>query len=394
MTNDSHDTENLADRANDQLVEPKRLILCLDGTWNQADDKQITNIVRIRDLIEPKIKTPTGTEYQRVYYHNGVGTGLSRTSNLVDGATGRGLGRNVRSVYKFLSQHYSDGLEIYIFGFSRGAFTARSLVAYIGASGLLKPDHCSPENEERAWQYYRCNPDQRFPSQYDAMKRLCFDPGQVRIRVLGVFATVGALGVAVEWFRSWNRKTFQFHDVALGTNVDYAFHALAIDEKRGPFQVALWQYPNHRYFKEVEQVWFPGVHANIGGGYECAGLSSRTLFWMLSRIESKKLGLKFIDGWKRRLQFDIPDTLYDSRTLVYSWSRVRPMVRVVNQRPLHPGWLQRLSRLPPHAIPLGEMLDYSALHRWKLATDYRPDNIRAALNDTFKHENPRPIPIV
>jgi uncharacterized protein (DUF2235 family) len=155
MADASHNTESLGEGANNQLVEPKRLILCLDGTWNQADDKQITNIVRIRDLIEPKVN-------QRVYYHNGVGTGLSKTSNLVDGATGRGLGRNVRGIYRFLSQHYSDGIELYIFGFSRGAFTARSLVGYIGASGLLKPEHCSSESApvfraERSFGCYRAS---------------------------------------------------------------------------------------------------------------------------------------------------------------------------------------------------------------------------------------------
>src|SRR5262249_28175190 len=163
--------------------------------------------------------------------------------------------------------------------FSRGAFTARSLVGYLSASCLLKPEHCTPENEERAWQYYRCRPDDRPPSEYEALRKLSFNPKAVRIKVLGVFDTVGALGVPVEWFRSWNRKKFQFHDVTLGTSVDYVFHALAIDEKRGPFQASLWQYPNHRYFMRAEQVWFPGVHANIGGSYEDEGLSGRALYW-------------------------------------------------------------------------------------------------------------------
>jgi uncharacterized protein (DUF2235 family) len=383
-------------RHEDPIVPPKRLVLCLDGTWNDADGKDITNVVRIRDLVDPKIEHPDGSvEYQRVYYHTGVGTGLSKASNVLDGATGRGLDRNVRSVYKFLSQRYREGMEIYVFGFSRGSFTARSLVGYIGASGLLRPEHCTPENEEAAWQYYRCDPDFRFPSQHEALRKLSFDADKVRIRVLGLFDTVGALGVPVEWFRSWNRKKHQFHDVSLSTIVDYAFHAVAIDEKRGPFQASLWQYPNHRNFQHAEQVWFPGVHGDIGGGYAEVGLSSRTLFWMLSRIEKHGLGLKFIDSWKQRVRrkFDITDTLHESRTALYSWSKLRPMIRVINQRRLELGRLPRLCRLPPHAIPLGEMLDYSVLHRWKTCEDYRPDSVRAALKDTFTLKNPQPIPI-
>jgi uncharacterized protein (DUF2235 family) len=145
----------------------RRLVLCLDGTWNTADGQEITNIVRIRDLIAPKVKTPAGIEEQRVYYHTGVGTGLSTRDRLIGGLTGSGLGHNVRSAYRYLSQHYAEGVEIYLFGFSRGAFTARSLAGYIGASGLLKADHCSPENERRAWQYYRTPPDDRFPREHE-----------------------------------------------------------------------------------------------------------------------------------------------------------------------------------------------------------------------------------
>jgi uncharacterized protein (DUF2235 family) len=108
----------------------KRLILCLDSTWNTADSHQITNIVRIRDLIAPMVRTPTGAEEQRVYYHTGVGTGFSTRDKMIGGSTGARLGHNVRSAYKYLSQHYEDGVEIYLFGFSRGAFTARSVAAY------------------------------------------------------------------------------------------------------------------------------------------------------------------------------------------------------------------------------------------------------------------------
>jgi uncharacterized protein (DUF2235 family) len=300
-----------------------------------------------------------GVEYQRVYYHTGVGTGLSKRDKFLGGATGRRLDHNVRSAYKFLSQHYSEGIEIYIFGFSRGAFTARSLAGYIGASGLLRPDVCTPENEARAWKFYRTSPDDRFPSERDQLARLAFP--NVRIRLLGVFDTVGALGIPLRAFFNWNQRRFQFHDVTLGTNIDFALHALAIDELRGPFGASLWQYPNHRYFIDAEQVWFPGVHANIGGGYENTGLSDLPLESMLSRIEAKNIGLRMVRDWRARLSPDHLAVLYDSRTSLYEWSKISPSVRVINQCRLRLAGPARLSALSEHAIPLGEMVHWSAL---------------------------------
>ncbi len=379
----------------------KRLVLCLDGTWNADDGEQITNIVRIRDLINPKLETPRGIEYQRVYYHNGIGTGLSTRDRIIGGATGAGLGHNVRSAYRFLSQQYEEGVEIYVFGFSRGAFTARSLAGYIGASGLLKPENCSAENEKRAWNFYRTPPDDRLPQEYEILAKLSYPA--VKIRLLGVFDTVGALGVPLEWFRSWNRKRFEFHNVTLGTNVEYAFHALAIDEKRGPFQASLWQYPNHKSFDVAEQVWFPGVHSNIGGGYESTGLSDVALHWMLSRIETKKLGLQMVADWRNKIALNPLATLYESRTTAYAWSRFSPMIRVINQRALRLAGPARTCGLPRHAIPLGEMVHWSALWRWRKSEEpgsslppYRPINLEAALNDTFRpaQQNPQPIAIV
>jgi len=384
----------------------KRLVLCLDGTWNTADSQEITNIVRIRDLIAPKVKRPAGaeersagTEDQRIYYHTGVGTGLSTRDKIIGGSTGSGLGHNVRSAYKYVSQHYEDGVEIYLFGFSRGAFTARSQAAYIGASGLLKADCCSRENEERAWRYYRTPPDERFPSEQEALKKLSH--ANVRIRLLGVFDTVGALGVPLGLFGNLNRRRFQFHDVTLGSNIDFAFHALAIDEKRGPFKPSLWQLPSHQDFEYVEQVWFPGVHSNIGGSYENRGLSDRALFWMISRIEKHKVGLTFFADWQDAVSPDVDGKLYESRTAAYLWSRYRPMLRVINQRPPQQPGGARIASLPRYAIPIGEAVDYTALFRWQISETsnksiepYRPINLEAALDDTFTPDIPRPIPIV
>lgn len=189
--------------------------------------------------------------------------------------------------------------------------------------------------------------------------------------------------------------------MTLGSNVDYALHALAIDEKRGPFLPALWQLPSHRGFSYVEQVWFPGAHSNIGGSYEDCSLSDRALHWMISRIEKREIGLTFFSDWEETVKPSVCGKLYESRTAAYQWSRHRPMVRVINQCRPQPINGARMASLPRHAIPIGEAVDYSALQRWRLSEDdkgvierYCPANLEAALDKTFTPDNPRPIPIV
>src|SRR5215204_911911 len=355
----------------------KRLVLCLDGTWNTPEADEITNIVRIRDLIDPKFKSAKGEIItQRVYYESGVGTGGTKLKRLVEGATGAGLEDNVRGAYRFLSGIYHDALEIYIFGFSRGAFTARSLAGYVGASGLLRPEHCTHDNEHRAWAYYRTPPKYRVPSDRRALDQISFP--HVRVKVLGVFDTVGSRGIPVSGLFNWyNEKYYGFHDVTLGTNVDYAFYALAIDEHRLPFPASLWQYPNHKENVSVEQVWFAGNHANIGGGYSDTSLSAIALQWMLSRIESLGIGLQFVPEWQERLAPDPIGPVYDERKwLLYSLGGIPSNTRVINQCSVSvPG---RTAGLPRHAIPIGEMLHWTALHRREIS-HYRPPNLESAL---------------
>jgi hypothetical protein len=381
----------------------KRLVLCLDGTWNTDDGANITNIVRIRDLVNPEYESPDGGEIwqQRVFYHTGVGTGLTQKDKVFGGAIGAGLDENVRHAYRFLSSHYEPGMDIFIFGFSRGAFTARSLAGYLGGSGLLRPENCTQAMEDRAWKFYRTPPTERFPREGIDLAKLCFP--DVRVKLLGVFDTVGALGVPVELFANWNRKRFAFHDVTLGSNVDYALHAVAIDEKRGPFGASLWQYPNHRSFESVEQVWFPGVHSNIGGGYANSNLSSVTLDWMLSRIEAKGLGLKLLPNWQLDVVPDPLGPMNESRTALYTYSKIRPLVRVINQTASRLPKGTRMSALPPHARPLGEMLHWTALYRFRKSLEnpgtdsaYNPANVDAALRAMFDTSavRPNPIPIV
>ena len=212
----------------------KRLILLLDGTWN--DDEiggNATNIVSLRDLIaeslDPLDTTPAqfnpqsptlgvdvssrtfaGREYV-VFYERGVGTGS--LDRIRGGGFGVGLDLNIRRAYRFLSFHYLPGDEIFIFGFSRGSYTARSLTGYLGAVGLLRCETCTQDRERLAWSFYRTPPDDRLPGVWKELEPFVHPREKLRIQCLGLFDTVGALGVPLQGLRRLNREKFEFHDV-------------------------------------------------------------------------------------------------------------------------------------------------------------------------------------
>ena len=304
---------------------------------------------------------------QHIYYDEGVGS--HGWDSVLGGAIGLGLSYNVREAYCHLSQHYQDDVEIYIFGFSRGAYTARSLAGFIAASGLLRPANCNDENVARAWDNYRKHKDERDQQEINSLKELSYP--NVRIKCLGVFDTVGALGIPIGYAgANVFANLVKFHDTKLGASIDYAFQALALDEHRGPFVATLWAKPDHDKNKGVEQVWFPGVHTDVGGGYEknsaesqgaALQLSDITLDWMIGRV--RKLGLKAtysgIDHQKP------VGSLHDSLGW-YVASRARPMVRLVDATPIESdGWLgARTYALEPPDQSINECVHISALKLW------------------------------
>lgn len=267
---------------------PHRHLIFLDGTWNSdGKEGEQTHIVRLRNLALPvrrEEKTRRPLSVQTIYYDEGVGTGMSGLDRFIGGALGAGLSTNVRQAYRYLSEYYRAGDEICVFGFSRGAYTARSLVGYIAAAGLLRRERCTEAAEAAAWAYYRTPPKKRSPGAGAERDGLVHTG--LRIRAMGIFDTVGSLGIPSTWARSINRLFLQFHDTEVSSIVDYAFHALALDEKREPFQAAVWQRPRHEKFEKIEQVWFSGVHSDIGGGYADHRLGDIALHWMIDRLDA------------------------------------------------------------------------------------------------------------
>lgn len=369
----------------------KHLIICLDGTWSDANaPAPQTNIAILAGVIDPN---PDGAPEQRVYYDAGVGTG-GLIDRIAGGVFGKGLSANVLAAYRFLSQFYAPGDNIYVFGYSRGAFTARSLCGFLSASGLLTADMCNAANQEFAWNYYRTPPKQRFPADRARLKRITHpDP---RVRFLGVFDTVGALGIPRSFMSRIGRRSLQFHDADVSSIVDHSCHALAIDEYRLEFEASVWTEPRHRKYHSVEQAWFPGSHANIGGGCADRGLSDLALEWMLKRLErhSPELKLAPKETWAQPLSPDYRGRLYDERSWMFWRSRWRPLVRLINRCEIGGARFFRLPQIRPHSRPIGEMVHWSALARWEETKAnrrwqrYQPRNLLAALKSVQESGTP------
>lgn len=273
----------------------KRIVLCSDGTWNtpdQKDDGKVrpSNVVKM--ALAAALEDDKGVK-QIVFYDKGVGTGWF--DQLLGGAFGWGLSKNIEDAYRFLIDYYEPGDEIYLFGFSRGAYTARSTAGLIRNCGILKKEYAHKFSE--AYALYRRRDDESHPNENEAQlfRKTYAHPQEVlRIKFIGVWDTVGALGIPLSGFRFFNKR-WEFHDVKLSSWVENAYQALAIDEKRKPFMPAIWEADKDDIVKKkqkLEQVWFAGVHTNIGGGYADTGLSDITFLWMKEKAEACGLAFK------------------------------------------------------------------------------------------------------
>lgn len=288
-----------------QVVPPtrKRIVLCCDGTWNKPDADVVTNIEKIARTVQTDRPCPDGVQ-QVVEYVAGVGVGYA-ADRILGGAFGLGLFNNVRNAYRFLALNYAPGDEVFVFGFSRGAYTARSVAGLVGSIGLLTRAGMIRDGVLRqALDLYRLRPAQETPEELARRKETiaafraehCHPAETTTIRFLGVFDTVGALGVP-----GMLRTGHQFHDITLGRGVELARQALAIDERRRVFEPCLWAVPTDEVDLQVgsgtggrprvKQVWFAGAHSDVGGGYPEQGLSNSTLRWMSD--EARAAGLVF-----------------------------------------------------------------------------------------------------
>jgi len=321
----------------------KRIVICCDGTWNDPETRRVTNVVKLARAILPVAGDGVT---QVVFYDWGVGTG-GRFDRISGGAFGRGLDRNIQDVYRFLVHNHARHDQIFLIGFSRGAYTARSTAGFIRNCGILKKKHASMIPE--AYELYR---SKSRPASVKSTRFRREFSRESRIKLLGVWDTVGALGVPLRMFKRFNASRYSFHDTKLSRSIEHAYHALAIDEKRKPFKPTLWTTRPSKT-QIAQQVWFAGVHADVGGGYPEDGLANVAFHWLADKVQ--RCGLDLARDYLRRFKPDPTDRLHNSMTPLY-----RAMGRHV--RPI--GYLRRGN----------EAVHPSVLGR-RDALGYRPENL-------------------
>jgi uncharacterized protein (DUF2235 family) len=285
----------------------KHLIICCDGTWQKVYAGALTNVALTARAIAPR---DAAGRPQVVYYSAGVGATLEGVS-LWHGMTGADLDDNLLEAYLFLNLNYEPGDRLYLFGFSRGAYTVRSLAGLVRKCGVLRRDHV--DKAQVALDLYRRrdiaadSPEtSRFRSAHAiAWPKLAAPfstpPVDLRIRYLGIWDTVGALGIPrVLPISIALNERYQFHDTALSRSVEFARHAVAIDERRAAFAPTLWS--NVDRFNtpgappRVAQAWFPGDHGGVGGGDDSRGLSNCALMWVVEGAEHAGLAFAHEPG--------------------------------------------------------------------------------------------------
>lgn len=278
----------------------KRLCIFCDGTWNSPDktsdgEPAPTNVVKLAELVDD---VDAAGVVQRVFYDPGIGTAGSLMRRAFDGATGTGMSKNILDAYRYLISNYVPGDELYFFGFSRGAFSVRSLAGLIRNSGLLRVD--AAERIDAAYALYRSRAPEDHPRARESMlfRRTYAVEPVTPIHFVGVWDTVGALGnpVRIADYLGYFGRRNEFHDTQLSSTVKHAYHALAIDETRKHFSATLWHQPAAIPGQTIEQVWFAGVHSNVGGGYPAAGLSDIALAYMHGRARRAGLALAALAG--------------------------------------------------------------------------------------------------
>ncbi len=362
-----------------------RNIVLLDGTWNTPRD--FTSICK--KSWEPKVAErlipPRGADgvEQNVRYFSGVG---AQGFKIVGGTVGLGLRKIVQDAYYWVVDNYRDDQELYIYGFSRGAYAARALAGLIGDCGVRKV------KDKGVFDIARANRSARDASRRGEPPSGADIQANNRIKLLGVFETVGSYGVPAGFSglaplgRYLMLKAFGgFEDTRLGSHVDHALHAIGVDERRRPFIPTFWTVnKGEPHPKNIEQNWFPGVHSNVGGGYEESGLSDIALIWMIARTQALT-GLSFDNDAIRRalkpnIDGDIPDSA-EKYLIDRNFPRSREMFAVGAPANSH------LEGGSPDEEHVNEKLHWSVLAKLGRScevygvenTRYDPSNLKAAM---------------
>jgi len=350
----------------------KRIALFLDGTWNTVADN--TNVWRMKSLCRNDAE-------QVCYYSQGVGTDFGRRFG--GGMFGYGLDDEVIRAYEWLSETHEDNDRIFIFGFSRGAFTARSVAGLVSKCGLLRPG--SPVSLKQLYARYRRGSTERTilglahvpESQRTLEDRLLAKYSKaVPIWFQGVWDTVGALGVPFGHVPVISRSNYGFLETDLRINQTHAYHALAIDEHREAFAPTLWvkrtragveSYAD-RDIGHVEQRWFVGAHADVGGGYDNGLLAQPSLIWMIQKAQAHGLSFRQPVEWDGAdVLGDVHDSFREMAWGIYRAAKFgRRFYRAIGVVDVEDGVTIK---------SINETIDGSVFERYRADEAYRPANL-------------------
>ena len=333
---------------------PRNLVLCSDGTGNQAGKKRGTNVWRLYEALDRHCHE-NGGPVQLAVHDDGVGTSNVRLLALLGGAFGLGLARNVRELYSWLVENYEPGDRIYLFGFSRGAFTVRCLAGMITRFGVIDRRAVAPgqvaELVREAWRLYKETQHrdgvpkaQEFKQRYGVLLPQPSgakppSPDQdVPVHFLGVWDTVDAYGLPSDTAKDLAAGLTRYlargplHRLALTRFSDHRLHplvlqacqAIAIDDERRTFHPLLFDESRPADQQRIEQVWFAGVHSDVGGGYARGSVSLVSLEWMISRADSHELVFAR-DRWAAIWRdMDPTGPIHDSRAGLSAYYRYTP----------------------------------------------------------------------
>ncbi|MWD27260.1 DUF2235 domain-containing protein [Aquicoccus sp. SCR17] len=273
---------------------PRTHVIILDGTMSSLAEGEETNAG-----LTFKLLRETGSA-NNLYYEAGIQWHNWKSTHHM--LMGRGINRQIRRAYGFLASRYRPGDRIFLFGYSRGAYAVRSMAGVIDRVGLLKAEHATSRNIRQVYRLYEFGADgptaRRFAELY------CH--AESPIEMIGVWDTVKALGLRLPFVWQLTESNHAFHNTELGPAIRRGYHALARDETRAVFEPVLWTCPDDGSACQVEQVWFPGTHGDIGGqiGDFAAArpLANIPLVWMLEKAEG--CGLVLPEGWRDRFPMD------------------------------------------------------------------------------------------
>ena len=339
----------------------KRIVVCADGTWSRPEKdlrKDVpTNVLRLALAIKPVARDGVP---QQVFYDWGIGSYHDRVSA---GATGRGLHKNIMDDYRYIVQNYSPGDELFLFGFSRGAYTIRSLCGLVNNCGIVtRPD---ARLIQAAFELYKRSGASYAPRGPKAIefRRAHSHPSRA-IKFAGVWDTVGAMGIPLSFLGFLDDKD-EFYDTEIGSNVHIARHAMAIDEIRSDFAPTVWI---PKPTTDMKQVWFVGAHSDVGGSYtpdkNGALLSDIPLGWMMRQATAAGLALE--PHLQQRLRGKTTATLHQSRRRYYRLKRkfFRKIDHGRGPVLIHTSVRDRWDKDPDYRKKSKNLENYLSAHGW------------------------------